>query len=213
MAEQLGPHLGARFSKQAVDALSQYVNVGFNFVSEFYGERPEEASVLFVCLRASNLRMRIGDYRVRNFVDGDVDTGADTLTLTGETAFSAVAASVVLDPYKLSNAGGALPAGLNATTVYFLRVLSTGPDVVALYTSRADAEADENRVDVTAAVGGGVHAIGGVPGPGTANVLDGYGAATVGFQYTRGKPIGFTAPERVTFLGTAANSEWAWWWA
>ena len=211
MAEQLGPFLGARFSRRSVDALSQYVNNGFN-VATFYGERPEGAEVLFVVMRASNLRMRVGDYRPRTFVDGDVSVGADTLTLTGETAFS-TAASVALDPYKLTNAGGALPAGLDAATVYFLRVLSTGPDVVALYLTRADAEADENRVDVTAAAGGGVHTIGDVPEPGTANALDGYGALTLGFQYSRGKSIAFTAPERVTFKGTGASSEWAWWWA
>ena len=210
MVDQLGPFLGSRFSSSERFSLSQYVNQGFGSTPIFL-ERPEGAEILtFTTEEPSNgIRVRIGDYRARTFADGDVVVGADTAELTGDAL--ATAASVALDPYKLTTSG-ALPAGLDATTVYFLRVLSTGPDVVAFYTSRADAEADTNRVDSTAAVGGGVHTVGGMPASG-AGTVDGYGAIPVGVAGTRGRPLPFQAPERVTIAGDDGTAEFSWWWS
>ena len=84
------------------------------------------------------------------FVDGDVSTGADTVT---ETAHGFTTGE---GPVRLTNSGGALPTGLATATDYW--VIAVDADTISFATSRALALAG-TVVDITAAAGGGTHTI------------------------------------------------------
>lgn len=207
MAEQLGPFIGAgRDFKYGVLSLSQFVNAGAGTVTVF-ALRPEGAKLLVVNCQDIAVRIKVGDYRVRDFETGDVDTGANTLTLTGEIAFGVAAGVVVPDPYKLTTTT-TLPAGLTLTKTYILRVLSVSPDVVALYDSDADARADVNRVNMTD-VGVGTHTIGGIQGQAASTVSDGSSEFEIDDTL---KIYVFDAPARITFKGKGINTRFNYYW-
>jgi hypothetical protein len=84
------------------------------------------------------------------FVDGDVTVGTDTIA---EAAHGMVTGA---GPFRVSNAGGALPAGLAADTDYWIIAPTTG--TYKLASSRANALA-LTPVDITAAAGGGTHTL------------------------------------------------------
>lgn len=85
-----------------------------------------------------------------SFVDGDITTGTDTIAeathgmLTGD------------GPYRLSNSGGALPAGTAVDTNYWIIAPTAG--TYKLASSKANAIA-LTAVDITAAAGGGTHTL------------------------------------------------------
>lgn len=85
------------------------------------------------------------DFVQDTFVDGDVDTGANTVTVTGHPFVDDQG------PLRLRNIGGTLPGGLLTATDYFVNV--TGDDLgFSLSSGGAD-------VDITSAAGGGTHNI------------------------------------------------------
>ncbi len=214
MAEQLGPFIGAgREFKRDVLSISQFINQGVSVTMEVFAAKPVGAQVLVLDVITGAVRIRVGDYRDRNFVDGDVSLAADTVTLTGETAFGVAAGSVVPDPYKLKTSG-VLPTGLEVVDdIFFLRVLTVSPDVVAFYTNDADARADTNRVDISTNAGGGTHTIGGMPLQAGASIQDGYGFIEVPGAVNAGPGVyKFAAPDRVTFLGEGVGAEYNYYW-
>lgn len=81
------------------------------------------------------------------FVDGDVSTGDDTITLTahGWQTGRKVAATT----------SGVLPGGLSATDYYVIRV---DADTIKLASSYANSQAG-TAVDITSAAGGGTHTL------------------------------------------------------
>lgn len=84
------------------------------------------------------------------FVDGDVTVGSD---LIAETAHGMATGA---GPFRLSNSGGALPAGLAVDTNYW--IIATTADTYKLANSKANALAN-TPVDITAAAGGGTHTL------------------------------------------------------
>lgn len=87
-----------------------------------------------------------------DFVDGDVTVGTDLIT---ETAHGMTNGD---GPYRLKNAGGALPAGLAADTNVWIHVPTGNADQYGFATSKADALAG-TLIDITAAAGGGTHTL------------------------------------------------------
>jgi len=84
------------------------------------------------------------------FVDGDVSVADDEIT---ETAHGYETGE---GPIRLTNSGGALPAGLAVDTNY--RIIRVDADTLKFATSRANALAGTD-VDITAAAGGGTHTV------------------------------------------------------
>jgi hypothetical protein len=82
---------------------------------------------------------------VKTFVDANVNTGTEEITITGH-GFSAN------QQVYLSNSGGALPAGLSSSTLYYILVVSANVIKLSLTSGGA-------AVDITAAAGGGTHSI------------------------------------------------------
>ena len=85
----------------------------------------------------------------KTFVDGNVDTGTDIVTVTGHGYTSGTGVELTTT--------GTLPAGLTLTTLYYLCAVSV--DTITFHTNVADAEAGTNPVNITAAAGGGTHTI------------------------------------------------------
>lgn len=81
------------------------------------------------------------------FVDGDVDTTEDTITLTSH--------GWVTGRKVALTTSGVLPTGLSATDYYIIKV---DANTVKLATSLANAQAG-TQVDITAAAGGGTHTL------------------------------------------------------
>jgi hypothetical protein len=86
----------------------------------------------------------------KTFADVDVNTATDIITLAAHGFTSG-------DPVRLSNSGGALPTGLVSTTEYFVYAATSG--TFSLHTNETDALTGANKVDITAAAGGGTHSI------------------------------------------------------
>lgn len=85
----------------------------------------------------------------RTFVDAAVTTGTDRIALPGHTFSTG-------DLVRLSNSGGAVPAGLVTTRPYY--VIKVDDGVIKLASSSANATSG-TAVDITAAAGGGTHTI------------------------------------------------------
>lgn len=83
----------------------------------------------------------------KTFVDADVNTTTDVITITSHGFSTADAA------WFYSTAE--LPTGIALSQRYFVRALSSS--TVAVYRTSADASADTNRLNITAATGGGTH--------------------------------------------------------
>lgn len=101
-----------------------------------------------------------------SFVDGDVNTSTDSITLTSHSFAD-------LNKVRLNNESGTLPGGLNNTTDYF--VIYVDANTIKLASSYANAEAD-TAVDITSASGGGTYRITKIP---HAVTIDGYLSETV----------------------------------
>lgn len=82
------------------------------------------------------------------FVDGDVNTGTDVITVDSNQFFYTGQAVTLTTT-------GTLPTGLSATTYYVIRVSDT---TIKLATSVANAN-DGDAVNITAAAGGGTHTL------------------------------------------------------
>ena len=84
------------------------------------------------------------------FVDGDVTVGSDQIA---ETAHGYLTGE---GPVRLTNSGGALPAGLAVNTNYW--IIRVDDDNLKFADNRADAIAG-TATDITAAAGGGTHTV------------------------------------------------------
>lgn len=95
----------------------------------------------------------LGSYKgvvgLLTFVDGDVNTGTDEITITGHGLNRQ-------DIIYLTNSGGALPSGLSANTPYYVIVVDA--NTIQLATSSSNA-ASGTPIDITAAAGGGTHSL------------------------------------------------------
>lgn len=85
------------------------------------------------------------DDAVRTFVDGDVSTGADTITITGHGFTAGL-------PITLSASGGTLPAPLAVATPYY--VLVTDANTIQLSATIGGAA-----INITSAAGGGTYTV------------------------------------------------------
>jgi hypothetical protein len=92
------------------------------------------------------------------FVDADVDTSDDTITKTAHGLSNG-------DRIRLSNSGGALPTGLNATDTYF--VVSATANTLKLSATFGGAA-----IDITGASGAGTHTLTYLGGSASQNIRD-----------------------------------------
>ncbi len=106
-------------------------------------------SALYVKAMALMATCTVANSTAINFVDGDVGVVANTIAAPahGWVTGRKVAAT---------NSGGALPAGLTATTYY---VIAIDAATIKLASSLANALAGTPVVDITAAAGGGTHTL------------------------------------------------------
>jgi hypothetical protein len=86
------------------------------------------------------------------FVDGDVNTGTDVITKTAHGMTTGAG------PFRLANAGGALPTGVGIAVDTNVWIIAPTADTYKLATSRANAVA-LTAIDITAAAGGGTHTL------------------------------------------------------
>lgn len=99
------------------------------------------------------------------FVDGDVNTGTDTIT---DTAHGLSDGTRV----KFSNSGGALPGGITAGTIYY--IISATDNTFKISTTFGG-----SAVDITSAAGGGTHTWTNVDTPGNLSINTRYYVAVV----------------------------------
>ena len=85
----------------------------------------------------------------KTFTDGNVTTATDRVAVTSHGYTTGFACQLTTT--------GTLPAGLALLTYYFLNAIVA--NTLKFYLSVADALADTNAVDITAAAGGGTHTI------------------------------------------------------
>jgi hypothetical protein len=86
---------------------------------------------------------------VDTFVDGDVNTSTNAITLSAHTLRTGVKCT-------LTNSGGALPGGLAVSTNYY--VIKVDANTIKLANSLDNALL-ENPIDITSAAGGGTHSL------------------------------------------------------
>lgn len=130
------------------------------------------------------------------FVDADVNTGTETIT---ETAHGMATGD---GPYRVSNAGGALPTGLTADTDYWIIKLTA--DTYQFASSKANALA-LTPVNITAAAGGGTHTLRRNQNDVVvAQLVQGLNAV-VGKNYTAAQVPGAGETDYLTATGNAAG--------
>lgn len=156
---------------------------------------PNKGGVLVLHCEAGSFRVRPGDYLPKVFT-------ADNTT----EIFSSVAHGYVTGdgPFKVSNAGGALPAGLANTTLYWVIKLTADTFSLALSWDAAMA----GTVVAISDDGTGTQTIGGVPATPGATVTDGYGT----FKLSAGDFRVFAAPKKLTVKGAGASDILTAWW-
>ncbi|KKM68031.1 hypothetical protein LCGC14_1465000 [marine sediment metagenome] len=172
-------------------------------------------SIVVIATRPANQRffafqVLAGDFRIKPgyhvanfFLDGAVNVADDEVTLFGGHGYT-----TGVGPYQLTSSG-TLPAGLSLLTDYFLGLIST--DVIAFYLTHNDAVKDTNRVDITAAVGGGGHTFNTVPNVNpVATNEDGQESLFVSSS-TNGEVFVVAAPDRVSIRGTAGPARMVYW--
>jgi hypothetical protein len=165
---------------------------------------PESGAASFV------LSLRPGDYTAaRTFTVADL--GLNTLTATAHGFESGDG------PYLLTNSGGALPAGTDTTTKYWLNVVDA--NTLRLYTSEQAAldGAAAGLVDITGN-GTGTHSIGSTIGNAnalpTTNITNDFAEARLSISAnTLGqvqRVISIVAPHKLTIGLSAAGSVTYW---
>lgn len=131
------------------------------------------------------------------FVDGDITVGTD---LIAELSHGMTTGA---GPFRVSNAGGALPAGLVVDTNYW--IIATTLDSFKLATSKANALAG-TAVDITAAAGGGTHTLRRNQNDVIcAQLVQGINA-TVGKNFTAVQQVGAGETDYVEVTGNAAGN-------
>ena len=192
-------------------ALSKLINHVFGN-TETLISRPSNTVSLFLQVEsdADSFRLKPGDYRARDFADGDVTTATNVAVvdnLSGAHEFEAGDG-----PYRLSTSG-ALPTGLSDSVDYYIEVVNS--TTIAFHLSREAAIAADSttRVNITAAGGGGTHTIGGVAGAASATITNGTGSFQVSTPSGQTPRIhAFTAPSRLTVVGNDASAILTYWW-
>ncbi len=158
--------------------------------------KPGVEDVLVLMADKGGWRVRIGDYVAKTFTAAttDIITDADHGYTTGD------------GPYEMTNAGGALPAGLAVSTDYFIVSLDDDTYSVALTLALAQAG---TVVDITD-TGTGTHTIAGMPSvemPAT-TISNGHGAMFLG----EGAGVPLPSPNSITVRGYAATSVLTYFW-
>lgn len=131
------------------------------------------------------------------FVDGDITVGTDTIA---EAAHGMVAGA---GPFRVSNSGGALPAGLAVDTNYW--IIAPTADTYKLASSKANALAG-TAVDITAAAGGGTHTLRRAQNDVIAAQLVQGLNAVVGKNFTAAQVVGAGETDYLTVTGDAAGN-------
>src|SRR5262249_1837026 len=85
----------------------------------------------------------------KTFADADVNTGTDIITIASHGFVSGTGVQLTTT--------GTLPTGLTLFTLYYINAATSG--TLSLHTNIVDALAGTNKVDITAAAGGGTHTI------------------------------------------------------
>jgi hypothetical protein len=167
-----------------------------------------------------NLTRTVGSWLDEGFIPGMTITIAGSASnegtalvlttvgvLTGETAQTDLSVT----------APGVLPTGVDATTLYWLRAVDD--DTLEFYLSLATAQAVTNSlvlpVDMSTAIGGGLHTIGGMANhelnqiP-SATTTDGYTSLHIG--YSAGRFHTFSAPDCITLVAADPSDIIYCWW-
>lgn len=131
------------------------------------------------------------------FVDGDVTVATDTIT---ENAHGM---STGDGPYRVSNSGGALPAGLAADTNYWIYVVDVNS--YKLCATKANALAG-TAVDITGAIGGGTHTLRRNQNDVICAQLEQGLNAVVGKNYTAAQVVGVGETDHLTATGDATGN-------
>jgi len=178
--------------------------------------RPDGASFLFVAPTGTGSTfLRVGPQAQRTFADGDVDVGADAITIANHGYQDGDG------PVRLSNAGGALPGGLSAGVDFWIHVVDANTIQLAVSQSNAMRRSAENEdgdstplpivVDITSAAGGGTHSIGVTDlAQSSASSEDGQEALELDPTVDDRIHV-FQAPEVVTFDGETGAVANYWW--
>ena len=144
-------------------------------------------SKLVLSVDAGEFRIRLGDQAPQTFT---ANAATDNLSINDHRFETGDG------PYRVTNSGGALPAGLTVDTDYF--VIADGSDTVKLATSTENAE-NGVHIDLTD-VGSGTQTITGlfnVAEAPAASVSDGTGAIKV----SAGQSLVLPGPALVTVVG------------
>lgn len=141
-------------------------------------------------------------HTVPTFADGNVTVGTESIAITAHGLAS-------LEKVRLSNSGGALPAGLASATDYW--VIYVDANTIKLASSLANAKAG-TAVDITAAAGGGTHT---VTVQARTVTLDGYSTDTLNdaatlILYTKGEIYGVQSLGTTDWTVTERNARTAW---
>ncbi len=162
--------------------------------------KPAGAKQLFMFADKNGWRVRLGAFKSQTFT---ANATTDQLAITAHGIESGAG------PFYVSNSGGALPAGLSASTPYYAVVNDTlGVNAIQLATSKANALAG-TVVNITD-TGSGTHTIFGMPAAEfpSSSEADGQGAIYLG----QGDSWGMTAPENVTVKGYDSASVLTYFW-
>lgn len=178
---------------------SSWISLGTSSVAlNHYEMLVGDAGNTAVNLNTSLLGNYKADSGVLTFVDGNVNTGTDVITITSHGLRFG-------DTVYLTNSGGALPTGLTANTDYFVIVITS--NTIQLAASPSDAGSG-TPINITAAAGGGTHTVhtGGIVAKGTdTKVLpDANTTLTIadGFSFSAGA---FTTARAVTLPSTGVR--------
>jgi hypothetical protein len=174
-----------------------------------------------------NLTRTVGSWLDEGFIPGMTITIAESASNEGTEVIDSVTDLVLTTVGTLTGEGaqtdlvvtapGVLPTGLDATTLYWLRAVDD--DTLEFYLSLATAQAVTNSlvlpVDMSTAIGGGLHTIGGMSNhelnqlP-SATVTDGYSSLHVG--YSAGKFHTISAPDSITVVAADPSDIMYYWW-
>lgn len=166
--------------------------------------RPADKRFLAFQVLSDGFNFKTGLHPNRIFFDADVNISTDEVTMAGHFFTSGVG------PWQLTTSG-TLPAGLNLLTDYFIGAVTTG--IVSFHLTHNDAVKDKNRVDITAASGGGVHTLGGLKSTNpSATNEDGQERQFYSAANTNGNVQVVAVGNSFSIAGDQGTSNMVYWW-
>lgn len=167
--------------------------------------RPAGRSAFVFTVTAGGFRIVPGLRNGQIFIDASVSVADDEIMLTGDHGWTSGAG-----PFQF-NTSGTLPTGLNLLQDYWVNVIDS--DTVTVHNTHKDAQKGVNRVDITAASGGGAHGLGVMPS-GNPSSTNTNGIESTDFLASAQTNLVnvITGPAFVTVRGLDAGSNMRYWW-